>query len=202
MYILGLTELRKIECDSYIFPDDVFKIPELDEYSDVKTIEKFAYDKLMPYAGEDVSVYINGKLSTELLAVLKAADKLQINLTIGHRNNYDGQYMFQKVRWKSKDIKTNIDYEYSLCEGRHYVPVEESIYTKIPENKIFDFEWMEVEAKAKLEKHANQCIALYITGLPSLYVSVLNVAHKLGISLICMHYDIDTDEYFPQYLDE
>ena len=199
---LGLSEIRKIECDGYVFPEDVFKIENLTEYSDVAAIERYALEKMKTYAGEEVQLYLNGKLSTELLAVIKACVKLDIKLSIGHRNNYTGEYHMQDVVWKPMETSVNVEKCFELCRGRHDVPAEESLFEQISAEQMFDYVWMEKVAEQKLIPYKGKNIAVYITGLPSLYISVLNVAGRMGISVTCMHYDNDTDEYFPQYMDK
>lgn len=199
---LGLSEIRKIECDGYIFPDDVFKIENLTEYSDVDIIERYALEKMKVYAGKEVQLYLNGKLSTELLAVIKACAKWDIKLTIGHRNSYTGEYHMQEVTWKPAEASGNVSQCFELCRGRHDVPPEESLFEQISSDRMFDYEWMENVAEQGLAAYQGEDITVYITGLPSLYISVLNAAERMGISVTCMHYDNDTDEYFPQYMDK
>ena len=91
-----------------------------------------------------------------------------------------------------------------LCSGRHCVEDNQypTIFEIITVDKIFDFSWQEEQVEKVLKKVMKKQIFVYLTGLTQMILSVLNVAYRLGISIIFLHYDVDTEEYFPQNMDE
>ncbi len=43
---IALSRYRKIECDDYLFPSDLYEIDGVGEYSDLKAMQKFAVNRL------------------------------------------------------------------------------------------------------------------------------------------------------------
>lgn len=196
---LALTEKRKISCDGYIYPADLFDIPEIEGYRDLKRIKEYAKEKLAAWSDCRCRVYVNGGLAVELLSLLQAAKELKIELELLHYDLCTGLYCSQELKWKPCDSSEKSDLpEMVLCEGRHCIKTAESIYKELPEDKILDFQWLEKEARKKLQPYQGKTVRIYLTGLSPLYCCVLNVASELGINVIFLHYDYDEEEYFEQ----
>lgn len=88
------------------------------------------------------------------------------------------------------------EYKMSLCQGRHEIPdaIDGSIFPM--EVDPLDISGMETVAAEKL--HGVKKLVLYVTGLTVALVTVINVCHKLSISLTLMHYDKASGGYYPQ----
>ena len=85
----------------------------------------------------------------------------------------------------------------------HCMPESRTIFhfQDIPDGKHFDFQWQEQQAEASLASFRGQRAEIYLTGLKTLQVSVLNAASRLEIPVTWLHYDYDTEAYFPQNMD-
>lgn len=220
---IALTEKRKTECDNSIFPKDYYDIPEVNEFQNIFAVRNYAYKVLESYAGQQVDVILNGGLSIEILCVIQVAAKLGISLCVLHYDREKDIYVSQKITWnfvsdnmilneknrqayeKIKKERKDSDIErFILCLGRHCVEDNQypTIFEIITVDKIFDFSWQEEQVEKVLKKVMKKQIFVYLTGLTQMILSVLNVAYRLGISIIFLHYDVDTEEYFPQNMDE
>lgn len=89
-----------------------------------------------------------------------------------------------------------------LCKGRHWSSAERAIFDTIPVKRMFDFQWQEEQAGEFLGSFRDKKISIYLSGLTSAVVSVLNVATRENISVTWLHYDYDSETYFPQHMDE
>lgn len=105
-----------------------------------------------------------------------------------------------------------------LVNGRHEMPVKEYIFDSI-ENPL-DYQWLSQNARISLETHFPEAtiatngpacqadytdipcyyrgrLHLYVTGLTSALICVLNECAKMGISVTTYNYDMGTGEYKP-----
>lgn len=200
---LALTEKRRMDVDGYIFPEDYYDIPELKGFQDAGAVMRHAERKLTVYAGGAVDLYLNGGMSIETLACVQAASRLHIHLNILHHDKVRDQYVIQEIRWRPRS--GFMDQEpvetLGLCQGRHAGLAKKMIYETIPNERIFDFIWLEQKAAASLVGYRGRNVRVCISGLSSAYLSALNVAADLGIRIIWLHYDYSTEDYFPQEID-
>lgn len=203
MIRVALTEKRRIDVESYIFPEDYYDIPDLKGFQDVEAVEKCAELKLAAYAGGFVDLYLNGGMAIETLACVQAAGRLHIHLNILHHDKIQDQYVAQEIRWRPRTV--SMDQEsveiFGLCRGRHAGLGKRMIYEAIPDERIFDYVWLEQRAAEALKAHRGRSVKVCISGLSSAYLSVLNVAADLGIRIIWLHYDYSTENYFLQQID-
>lgn len=205
MVRLALTELRKMNCDGYIFPADYYDIPGVECFRDLEAVKRHAFEKLKSYQAETADVYLNGGMSMETLAVIQAAARLDIRLNLWHYDREGETYVCQKLCWKPAvrgGEEKEAGEEMFLCRGRHWSPEEKSVFSVIPADKIFDFQWQEEQAGEALKGSRGKKVGICVSGLTSAMVSVLNAAAKEEVSVVCLHYDYDTEEYFPQDMDE
>ena len=200
MIRIGLSKIRKVECDIYLYPVNVLEIPGMKGYSDVQTLYQYTYKKLLKYSEETVELIINTKLSTEIICIVQAADGLNIKLIVFHWDKNENRYIPQEIRWKEKRIEksTNESVTFGLCKGRHIIPVDWYLFQKIEPDKFFDFHWMEEVVREKLQQYTGNTIGIYVTGLNALLISTLNVAADLEIQINWWHYDLKENDYFLQ----
>ena len=200
MVRLALTEKRRMDVDGYIFPADYYDIPALKDFQDTDAVMRHAENKLSIYVGGEVNLYLNGGMSIETLACVLAAGRLHIQLNILHFDKVQDRYVVQKIRWRPQPLfaDTGNAETLGLCRGRHTGPGKRMIYEAIPDNKIFDFAWLEQMAAASLAEYRGRTVKVCISGLSSAYLSALNVAYDLRIRIIWLHYDYSTEDYFPQ----
>lgn len=195
---LALTEKRKMNCDAYIFPEEYFDIPGVEEFSDLDAVVQHAAEALEPYENQDVELYVNGGLTSEVLAVIQAAADKNIKVRIMHYDRDRQEYRPQQVVWtKKKHREISKSVVLNLCEGRHIMPGE-SIFGRIPSEKIMDFSWQEKFAEEYLSTYEDTELRIYLSGLSQLAVSTLNAAGALGLPVVFFHYNYDTEDYFPQ----
>ena len=203
MVRLALTEKRRMNVEGYIFPEDYYDIPGLKNFQDTNAVMRYAERKLTVYAGEDVDLYLNGGMSIETLACVQAAGRLHIHLNILHHDKVRDQYVAQEIRWQPRTAF--MDQEsvetLGLCQGRHTGLGRKMIYQAIPNERIFDFIWLERKAAASLMEYRGRNVRVCISGLSSAYLSALNVSADLRIRIIWLHYDYSTEDYFPQEID-
>ncbi len=62
---LGLTRKNKIECEDYIFPEDIFDIPGMNEYSDMNILRMYVAKRMKKWQGMQIELMINGGLKME-----------------------------------------------------------------------------------------------------------------------------------------
>ena len=201
---LALTNRRKMDVDGYIFPEDYYDIPELTGFQDVGAVERYAERKLSNHAGQEVDLYLNGGMSIEMLACVKASAKLAISLNVVHYDNLGDRYVVQPIRWRPQAVRSDRDRApaeiLGLCKRRHADLPGKKIFDTIPDELIFDFSWLDKKAKEVLGEYSGKNVAVYLSGLTSAYLSVLNVASDLGVGVTCFHYDYNTEDYFPQVM--
>lgn len=199
MVKLALTERRRLECDAYIFPEEYYDIPGVEEFSDLEVVKSYVRKKLEPYAAQSAAIYLNGGLSIELLSCLQIAAELDMNIVVLHYDKNTNQYVPQEVTWKPVEAENCKEADYlTLCAGRHPKVTEEYIFAEVTEDQVLDFTWQAQQAEQVLSRCKDKHVVIYLTGLTSLYISVLNAAARLGIAITFLHYNYDTEEYFPQ----
>jgi hypothetical protein len=89
--------------------------------------------------------------------------------------------------------------KYGLVQGRHEIPnIDGYVFSEIPNEKIFDYEYMESQALDRIQ--GLKKLDLYVTGLTSALVIVLEICQKHDISLTLWHYDVSTGGYIPQII--
>lgn len=83
-----------------------------------------------------------------------------------------------------------------LCESRHEMPecVEGAIYSNTL--NPLDIDGMKKTAKEILQDVDD--LTLYVTGLSVALASVITVCMEYDIALKLMHFDRDTNNYYPQ----
>lgn len=204
MVYLALTKMRRIECDGYIFPEDYYDIPGVNDFQDLKAVKEYSLKKLECFRGEKVDVCLNGGMTVEILAMIQAAAELKIELILWHYDREKEDYVDQKVNWKPVHVSDEDKEPVAtvvLCKGRHWSQREKAIFDTIPAERIFDFKWQEEQADQCLRDFKGRRIAIYVSGLTSAAVSVLNAAWREQISVTWLHYDYDREDYFPQCMD-
>ncbi len=202
---LALTERRRMDCDGYLFPADYYEIPDVEEFQDIEAVRNHAFEKLKSYEKEPVDLYLNGGLSVEVLVAIQAAARLDIRLNMWHYDCEREIYFCQPLCWKpipGGNEKETTEEEIVLCQGRHWGAEKKSVFPEIPAEKLFDFQWQEKKAREFLKVWRNQKIRIYLSGLTSAFVSVLNAASQENVSIVWLHYDYDTEDYFPQDMDK
>ena len=198
---LALTEKRKIRGLKSIFPEDYFDIPGVESYQDIDAVKKYARERLKEYQGKSADIYVNGGMAIETLSVLQEAGKLDISMQLMHYDSKDEIYLAQKVNWKPKVQSGRMEREMlQLCQGRHVLQ-EKPVFTSLLDVQRFDFSWQEEHAEKVLKLYKGKKLEIYLSGLTPVYVSVLNAAYKLDLPVTFLHFDNDTEEYFPQVMD-
>ncbi len=200
---ISLVKKNSLESfDSGIFPEEYYDIPGVCEYRDIESVKNYACDKLQIYRNQPVELYINGGMAIELLAALQAAAILEMEITVCHRDFDTGVYYQQPVTWRPGDCAVSASETlFALCNGRHVTAAKKFVFEKVPTERLFDFKWQEETAMQTLSPYRHKSIKIYLTGLKPLCISTLNVAYRLGISVIWLHYDCDREEYFSQRMD-
>lgn len=198
MIEMALTEGRRMVCDIYVFPADLFDISGLESYADVDSIERFVLETLSNVQDMEWNLYVNGGLAIMLLAVIHVAGKLGAHLNIKHYDRVKAEYVDHELRWQPVSNGNRKKSCLTLCAARHYGIPEEVIFKEIPSERVMDFEWQEHIASDKLRRYADGHILVYITGLSQALISVLNVLSRYDIAITCMHYDYTSETYFPQ----
>ena len=88
-----------------------------------------------------------------------------------------------------------MNYEFTLCAGRHDTPAKDSIF---PEGiDPMDFQSLIETANNAIPNNAKY-LKVYVTGLTPAMLAVVRVCEFRGISLTAMHYNRDTGEYCNQ----
>lgn len=202
MIRVGLTSMRLVECELYLYPAELYDIDGLERYDDLETLYRYAYERLKKYYKKEVGLYINGGLLIEVLTAMLAAENLDIVLHIFHWNRETGVYMEQKIRARMdmEQEREKETVERSLCSKRHFAIKAIPIFEEIPKERVMDFEWMQCQADSQLEQLAGERIKLYASGLTQALISVWNAAKKYSVELEVLHYNIDTEDYFIQKL--
>lgn len=190
-----------MNCTSYIYPSDIYKIEGLEGYEDLERLYQFTEEKMSSYGDSYIEVYLNGGLLIEILAVLVVSQKLDINIHLFHWNRKEGFFLEQPIEYRRtnivKDAPTSI-VEMGLCANRHSFDELKYIYEAIEENYIFDFRWLEEQAEKKIRTITGNKLRLYATGLTTALLSVVNVCIRNHICIEVMHFNMESERYFSQ----
>jgi len=90
--------------------------------------------------------------------------------------------------------QTRTELTLELCAGRHQTPATDSIFPNTV--NPFDFKQMEVIVKNKLMFCKK--LDLYVTGLTTALITVVNYCNNNNIELTLYHYNKDNDGYVEQ----
>lgn len=93
-------------------------------------------------------------------------------------------------------------------KGRHPMPVDAYIFTRDIQNPM-DILSIEVDTLLCTEYALYECginpdkckdveVHLYVTGLTTVTIAALKVLKKMGLKVVAMHYNRDTDDYVSQ----
>lgn len=85
---------------------------------------------------------------------------------------------------------------FALCEARHEMPKE--VEGAIFGNTLNPLATAEMEETAIDKVKWYNHITLYVTGLSVALVAVINACKKANTALTLMHYDRNTNTYYPQ----
>lgn len=85
-----------------------------------------------------------------------------------------------------------------LCKGRHQLPEEVTEYVFPQELDPLDVDGMTQTAIQFLEDHHAKSLTLYVTGLTVACIAVIKAGMERGIPVVCMHYDRESGNYYPQ----
>lgn len=85
-----------------------------------------------------------------------------------------------------------------LIKGRHELPVGNYIFDG--EIDPMDFDNLGQIAEEWVKNHTKRLdtVVLYVTGLTAATLAVVNACDTYGRRLVCMHFDRETNVYFPQ----
>lgn len=89
--------------------------------------------------------------------------------------------------------------KFELCKGRHQTPANEAIFENIIEDPT-NISKMNYVAWQKI--HRYEAIELYVTGITPAVISVLNMAARENITVVLLHYNTKTGEYFSQVVEK
>lgn len=99
--------------------------------------------------------------------------------------------------WDCEPVSVEVA-EYGLIRGRHNLPVDKFIYTNIDD--VTDFSKLEEVAIKSITRDAD-ILVIYVTGLTSATVAVINVAKIIGYKFIILkHYDNASSNYLSQWV--
>ena len=88
-----------------------------------------------------------------------------------------------------------------LVKGRHKLPndVTEYIFTRaLTSEEMVDKNWLYLTASTALSKWKPTEVEIYVTGLTSALIAVLNVCRVHRIKAVCVHYDRQTGGWWRQ----
>lgn len=88
-------------------------------------------------------------------------------------------------------------YVFELCKGRHETPATESIFPSTLNPT--DTEELFVMANRAIPEDTTGLV-VYVTGLTVAILAVVQVCLERTIPLTAMHYDRETDTYYPQHI--
>lgn len=101
-----------------------------------------------------------------------------------------------------------------LIRNRHIMPVDNFIFDSIPDDMIFDFDWMDKTVKDFILSNINfinikdgviipdKKLYVYVTGLSSALASVIKICSELCINLTLFHFDTKSGTFIPQVIFE
>lgn len=101
-----------------------------------------------------------------------------------------------------------------LIRNRHIMPVDNFIFDSIPDDMIFDFNWMDKTVKDFILSNINfvtredevtvpdKKLYVYVTGLSSALASVIKICSELCINLTLFHFDTKSGSFLPQIIFE
>ena len=84
----------------------------------------------------------------------------------------------------------------SLCAGRHDFPAE--VTGSIFPQDVDPTDVLGLENMTESVVRGIDGLKLYVSGLTVALVAVINACHKYGVSLVLMHYNRETREYYSQ----
>ncbi len=200
---VSLTGKNPIPETTPLFPADYYEIPDISCFQDTGAADRWALKQLSAFAGRQAEFYINGGLAIEMLSALRAMELLAMPVRVFHWDSSRAAYIPQEFCWHPSQLRPSDTVKFMLCQNRHCMPESRTIFhfQDIPDGKHFDFQWQEQQAEASLASFRGQRAEIYLTGLKTLQVSVLNAASRLEIPVTWLHYDYDTEAYFPQNMD-
>lgn len=90
------------------------------------------------------------------------------------------------------------NFNMALCQARHDMPacVQGAIFPNAVNPT--DLDGMQRQAITVLQDIKGQHLTIFVTGLTVALVTVLNVCRIFNIQVTLMHFDRDTNDYFPQ----
>ena len=119
---------------------------------------------------------------------------------------------------KSDDKKKSFDntriIKVGLIRNRHIMPVDNFIFDSIPDDMIFDFDWMDKTVRNFILSNINfvtredevtvpdKKLYVYVTGLSSALASVIKICSELCINLTLFHFDTKSGSFLPQIIFE
>lgn len=201
---VGLSMKHWRESGEYIFPMNVKDIPGCNKFGDFDVIYEYALQKMYKYENKEIDLYICAGLSSELLEVIKVANKLNITCNIYYYDKESNGYLcHDRLTWKPQVRKNNAPVvEFAACANRHWGLEDIAcIFETIENDKLFDVVWLREYAREKLEKYSGYHMDLFITGLTQAYVTILNVAAELGITVTALIYDTSIEDYLELNMD-
>lgn len=86
---------------------------------------------------------------------------------------------------------------FGLIKGRHQMPIDNYIFNT-EDIDVFEFGWMQNRIHEAL-KYVGK-LDLYVTGLTTALVEVINYCVRNDIKTTLYHFNRDTEEYLPQEL--
>lgn len=87
-------------------------------------------------------------------------------------------------------------YTFALCAGRHPIPGDPPAIFPGTVNPL-DVGGLYLTAEAAIPADCTD-LTVYVTGLTVAMLAVVRVCFARGILLTALHYDRDTDSYYPQ----
>ena len=88
-----------------------------------------------------------------------------------------------------------MEYRFTLCAGRHDTPAEKAIFQEIADPMATNALYK--QANAAIPADATKLV-VYVTGLTTAMLAVVQVCFDRGITLVAMNYDREVGEYLPQ----
>ena len=84
-----------------------------------------------------------------------------------------------------------------LIDDRHNMPVDDYIFSNVPNDKMFDYKWYDQISYDWLSEHVmpGDSVIVYCTGLTAAVTSVQKQCERLNIPLTFAHFNNDTRDY-------
>lgn len=198
---IGLSSANWLDSDETIFPSRIELVTRFDDFDG---IYDHAFMKIYGYKGKEMQLYISGGLSQELLETLRAAHDCHVSCALYHYNRETNSYWGtpQMVTWtpqKQGDRQSKV--EFCVCKSRHTKMQDIPGIFDEEIKDTFAFDTLEEKAYQVLCAHEGEQLLLYLTGLTSAYVSILNVAARLSMPVIMKIYDRMRGDYIDLDMD-